>query len=111
MTRVHCETIPYGICFSTLSPFGPFSMKATILWHAPVTAAISSEVHRFGFALEDVDGARPYTGVISLRTARILVSELVGSDGFISMLRAIVGTPEVDYDSLIGLHFDNGVAP
>ena len=30
---------------------------------------------------------------------------------FTDMLRAIVGTPEVDYDSLIGLHFDNGVAP
>jgi hypothetical protein len=86
-------------------------MKATVLWHAPVAGAPSGEVHRFGFALEDAIGARPYSGVISLRTARVLVAELTGNDGFISMLRAIVETLPADYDTLIGQHFDDGVDP
>jgi hypothetical protein len=86
-------------------------MKAKILGHVAATGAASGEVHRFGFALEDVHGAPCYTGVITLRTARVLVAELVGSDGFMNMLRAIVETLPADYDSLIGQHFHDGVDP
>lgn len=84
-------------------------MKATILSHTPVVGAASAEVHRFGFALEDVNGARLYSGVISLRTARVLVAELTANDGFIRMLRAIVEALPADYDTLIGQHFDDSV--
>ena len=86
-------------------------MKAKILWHAAATGATSGEVHRFGFALEDVNGAPCYTGVITLRTAKVLVAELAGSDGFMNMLRAIVETLPGDYDSLIGQHFHDGAGP
>jgi hypothetical protein len=86
-------------------------MKTTILWHGPAAGAASGELHRFGFALEDVNGAPSYTGVISIRTAQVLVAELLSSDGFMSMLRAIVDTPEADYDALIGQQFHDGVDP
>lgn len=86
-------------------------MKANILWHVAATGAASGEVHRFGFALEDVHGAPCYTGAITLRTARVLVAELAGSDGFMNMLRAIVETLPGDYDSLIGQHFHDCAGP
>jgi hypothetical protein len=86
-------------------------MKATILWHTPVTSAASAEIYRFGFALEDGSGTPPYTGMVSLRTARVLVAELHNGTAFIGMLRAIVETLEADYDSLVGQQFHDSVDP
>jgi hypothetical protein len=82
-------------------------LKATIVSHAPVPDGDSGEIHRFGFVLEDNGGMSPYTGTISLRTARVLVARLEDGHAFIGMLRAIVTTVTVDYDSLIGRQFDD----
>jgi len=82
-------------------------LKATIVSHSPVPDGVSAEIHRFGFILEDNGGMSPYTGTVSLRTARALVAPSEDGHAFIGMLRAIVSTATVDYDSLIGRQFDD----
>jgi hypothetical protein len=85
-------------------------MKATILSHEAVPGgADSSEVHRFTFILDDGQ-TLPRSRVISLRTARVLVTELTDADAFARMLREIVRTEPADYDSLPGQVFADGNA-
>ena len=85
-------------------------VKATILSHEAVpSGADSSEVHRFTFILDDGQ-TLPRSRVISLRTARVLVAELTDADAFVRMLREIVRTEPVDYDSLPGQVFTDGDA-
>jgi hypothetical protein len=91
----------------TLAKTSASDVKATLVSHAPVPDEDSAEIHRFEFVLEDNAGRSPYRGMISLRTARVLVANVEDRHAFIGMLRAIVTTATDDYDSLIGQHFDD----
>lgn len=76
-------------------------MKATILSHEAAPAMSSAEIHRFKFSLDDGNSV-PCSESISLRTARVIVENLVDGNAFIKMLQAIVAADPRDYDALIG---------
>ena len=80
-------------------------VKATLVSHAPAPDEDSAEIHRFGFVLTDNAGMSPYRGMISLRTARVLVANVEDRHAFIVMLKAVVTTASDHYDSLIGQQF------
>jgi hypothetical protein len=82
-------------------------MKATIVSHSPVPDGESEQIYRFGFVLEAENDAPPYTESVSLRTARVLVAHLEDGNAFVEMLRVMVQTSALDYDSLIGRRFDD----
>jgi hypothetical protein len=84
-----------------------FDVKATIVSHSPVPDGESEQIYRFGFVLEAENGAPPYMESVSLRTARVLVAHLEDGNAFVEMLRTIVATDAVQYDSLIGRTFDD----
>ncbi|WP_250469801.1 hypothetical protein [Caballeronia sp. GAFFF2] len=78
-------------------------MKAKITSHFAVED-IGPEIHQFGFTVED-GFHTPMVETISLRTARVLVSELPDGTAFIAMLRVIVAALPEEYDSLVGRVF------
>jgi hypothetical protein len=76
-------------------------MKATIISHSLPPDDSVVEIHRFGFELDDGTGS-PITEIISLRTARVITSNLPDGNALIMMLRAIVAAKRGEYDSLVG---------
>jgi hypothetical protein len=81
-------------------------MKVTIVSHEPAPPESADEIHRFSFWLDDGPGL-PKNHFISLRTARVIVKNLVRDDAFTRMLRAIVDTDAADYDSLINTVYED----
>lgn len=81
-------------------------MKATILAHSTLPEN-HEEVHRFKFELDDGARAAPLREVISLRTARVIVSHLEDGNALIQMLRAMVVAAPADYEALVGRVFQD----
>ncbi|WP_250511503.1 hypothetical protein [Caballeronia sp. GACF4] len=78
-------------------------MKAKITSHSAVDD-IGPEIHRFDFTVED-GFHTPMVETISLRTARVLASELPDGTAFVAMLRAIVAASPEEFDLLVGRVF------
>jgi hypothetical protein len=85
-------------------------MKASILSHYKVPDGAEEEIHRFMYILED-GMTVPHSETVSLRTARVLVAMLEDGNAFVRMLREIVRTETVDYDTLIGRSFVDRFEP
>ncbi|SAK99515.1 hypothetical protein AWB76_07732 [Caballeronia temeraria] len=79
-------------------------VKATLLAHEAVGPE-SGELHRFIFSISDELNRQPVHNVVSLRTARVLASELLPDTAFAQMIVTIVRTDPADYDSLVGKAF------
>jgi hypothetical protein len=80
-------------------------MNVTITAHAAAEDG-SSEGHRFHFVAED-ERTEPRSAVDSVGTASVIARELSGRMGLNAMMRAIVAAAPDQYDSLVGLKFDD----
>lgn len=81
-------------------------MKATICSHSELPKG-HEEIHRFTYKLEQAGSPAAFEEVISLRTARVIVSHLEDGNALVQMFRAVANAEPADFDGLIGQVFED----